>query len=168
MKAIKVQKRRRREFKTDYSTRIKLLKSNRPRLVFRRTNKYFIVQYVISEEAKDKILFGITSKELLKYSWPENFKGSLRSIPSAYLTGYLVGNKIKKEKLDTPIVDFGMLRTKYKSRVFSFLKGLIDSGLKLNSKPEVFPEEGRIKGEHLKENFAKDFEKVKLSIGKIK
>ena len=41
---MKVSKRRRIEAKTDYAKRIKLLKSEKPRLVFRRTNKYIIAQ----------------------------------------------------------------------------------------------------------------------------
>src|SRR3989339_525255 len=77
---MKTLKRRRLEFKTDYNKRIKLLKSQRPRIVFRRTNKYVIVQYVTSYEAQDKVELGLNSKILLKYGWPESAKGSLRSI----------------------------------------------------------------------------------------
>ena len=108
---MKTVKRRRREGKTNYSTRLKLLKSEKPRLIFRKTNKLVISQYVISEEAKDKIVFGYTSKALLKYGWAENAKGSLKSIPASYLTGYLTAKRILKDKLETPIIDLGMLRT---------------------------------------------------------
>ena len=59
---MKTSKKRRKEAKTDYGKRIKLLKSSSPRIVFRKTNKYVIIQYVISKEAKDEIEFGITSK----------------------------------------------------------------------------------------------------------
>jgi len=68
---MKVGKRRRREAKTDYAKRIRLLKSNSPRLVFRKTNKYLIAQYIVSKEAKDEIKLGGNSKELLKFGWPK-------------------------------------------------------------------------------------------------
>ena len=159
---IKTLKRRRKEGKTDYGKRLKFLKSGKPRVVFRRTNKYFIAQYVKSQEAKDKIVFGINSKDLLKYGWPENVKGSLKSIPAAYFIGYLMGKKIANKKLEKPIVDFGMSRTLNKSRVYGFLNGLIDSGIKINCKTECFPDEKRLKGEHLKNKIL--FDKIKSKI----
>jgi len=141
---MRIAKKRRRERKTDYLKRIKMLKSKKPRIVFRKTNKYLIAQYVISKESKDSIKIGINSKSLLKYGWPKEKIGSLKSISAAYLTGYLIGKKILKNKLETPIVDFGMIRTLYKTRVFAFLKGLIDSGIEIPCKEEAFPEEERI------------------------
>ena len=128
---MKVQKRRRKENKTDYLKRLKLLKSNSPRVVFRKTNRYIIAQYATSEEAQDRIVLGANSKDLMKYGWPENFKGSLKSIPASYLTGLLLGKKIIGKKLETPIADFGMYRNLHKNRSYAFLKGLIDAGLKL-------------------------------------
>ena len=166
MRMKTIQKRRRRENKTDYSKRLKLLKSEKPRLVFRRTNLYIISQYVESIEAQDKIVFGITSKKLLNYGWPENFKGSLKSIPAAYLTGYLTAKKILKEKLKTPIIDFGMLRTNHKTKVFAYLKGLIDAGIEISCKEEAFPDEEAIEGKHLKEDFTKSFNEIKSKIDK--
>ena len=157
-------RRRRKEQKTDYSARIKLLKSEKPRLVFRRTNKYVIGQYVVSSEAQDKVVFGETSKRLLTLGWPEEFKGSLKSIPAAYLTGYLIGKKIQKDKLETPIIDFGMVRTLHKTKVFGFLKGVIDSGIEISCSEEAFPEEERITGGSLKKEFVKEFEKIKSKI----
>jgi len=47
-------KKRRKQNKTDYLGRLKLLKSGKPRVVFRRTNKYIIVQYITSKQAQDK------------------------------------------------------------------------------------------------------------------
>ena len=51
MKSIK---RRRREGKTDYKARLAMLKSEKPRLVIRKSNRYLVVQIVGSEIAKDK------------------------------------------------------------------------------------------------------------------
>lgn len=147
---MKTQKKRRKQNKTDYANRLRLLKSEKPRIVFRKTNKYIIAQYVKSSQAQDKIIFGVTSKELLKYGWS---KGSLKSIPATYLTGYLIGKEINKKKLETPIVDLGMIRVLHKTKVFGFIKGLIDAGVKIECE-KGFPE--------IKE----DLEKIKLEIDK--
>lgn len=160
---MRVAKRRRRENKTDYSNRMKLLKSLKPRLVFRRTNKYFIVQYVVSQEAKDKIILGASSKDLVKYGWPKEASGSLKSVTASYLLGYLVAKKIISEKMEKPVVDFGMMRVLHKSKPFGFIKGLIDGGLDIPCPEEAFPEEERIKGRSLKGKI--NFEEIKSKIG---
>lgn len=167
MRMKKTIRKRRKSHQTDYGKRLKLLKSERPRLVFRKTNSAVIVQYVESVAAQDKAVFGVTSKALLKHGWPEAFKGSLKSIPAAYLTGYLVAKKIAKEKLTTPIVDLGMQRTLYKTRVYAFIKGLIDAGLEVNCKEEAFPEDERISGASMKEDFTKTFEIIKSNLEKL-
>ncbi len=159
---MKTIRRRRKECKTDYLHRLKLLKSGKPRVAFRKTNKYVIAQYVESHEAQDKVVFGINSKNLLKHGWPESAKGSLKSITASYLTGYLIGKEIQNKKLETPIVDFGMIRTLHKTKVYAFLKGLIDAGIEISCSEECFPEEERIKGEHMKNKI--DVEKIKEKI----
>lgn len=165
---MKTLKRRRKEYKTDYLKRIKLLKSGSPRVVFKKTNKYIIAQYVKSKEAQDKVEMGITSKILIKYGWQKEFEGSLKSIPASYLTGLLIGKKILEKKLEKPIIDFGMIRVLHKNRAFAFLKGLKDSGIKVECKEEFFPNEDRIRGEHLKKDFSKMFEEIKSKIQKEK
>ena len=163
---MKTIKRRRKENKTDYLKRIKLLKSESPRLVFRKTNRYIIAQYILSNESQDKIILTVTSKKLLKYGWPKELKGSLKSIPAAYLVGFLIGKKIVKEKIRKPIADFGMNRTNHKSKPYAFLKGVIDSGVEVKCPDETFPEEERIKGKKLIEDFSKFFDEIKLKIQK--
>ncbi|MFW6282839.1 MAG: 50S ribosomal protein L18 [Minisyncoccales bacterium] len=164
---MKVQKRRRRENKTDYLKRLEMLKSEKPRVVFRKTNKYIIAQYIKSEEAKDKVIITIDSKKLLKYGWPKEFSGSLKSLSASYLTGYLIGKQIKAKKLETPIVDIGMIQALHKTKVYAFIKGLIDSGVEIKCKEETFPEEDRIKGKHLKKDFSDKFNEIKSKIDKI-
>jgi large subunit ribosomal protein L18 len=161
---MKTIKRRRKEGKTDYLKRIKLIKGGKPRIVFRKTNKYIISQFVKSEEAQDKILIGITSKKLLAYGWPKNSAGGLKSIPAAYLSGYLMGRKIRKLKLDNPLVDFGMIKVSHKTKLFGFLKGLIDAGIKIECKKENFPSDERLHGKHLKVKIP--FEEIKSKIDK--
>lgn len=163
---MKTLKRRRKENKTDYLKRIKLLKSGTPRVIFRRTNRYVAVQYITSKQSQDKIKFGITSKKLIEYGWPEEFKGSLKSIPASYLLGLLAGKRITKEKLETPIVDSGMFRMIHKNRIYSFLKGLIDSGIEIKCKEETFPSKDKINGKNLKRDFSKTFLEIKSKIEK--
>lgn len=163
---MKTLQRRRREGKTDYMKRFKLLKSLSPRIIFRKTNKYIIAQYVTSKEAQDKIEIGVTSKNLKKFGWPDEFEGSLKSIPAAYLTGFLIGKEIRKKKLKTPIVDFGMTRVLSKNRGYAFLKGLADSGIEIKCDEEQFPEEERISGKNLKEDFSETFKEIKSKIDK--
>lgn len=163
----RMQFRRRREGKTNYLKRRDMLKSESPRVVFRRTNRYVIAQYVTSHEAKDKVEIGVTSKDLKKFGWPKEASGNLKSIPASYLTGMLMGKKIQKEKKKVPILDLGIISPVHKTRAYAFLKGLIDSGLEMKTKKdEAFPEEERINGKHLKEDFSKTFEEIKSKIEK--
>ena len=161
-------KRRRLENKTDYGKRISMLKGGIPRVVLRKTNKYIIAEYVTSRNAQDKVETGATSKELLLSGWPEEWSGSLKSTPASYLTGLLFGKKILEKKLQTPILDIGMTRNIHKNKVFAFLKGLKDSGLNVECEEKYYPDENRIKGKHLKEDFSRRFEEIKLKIQKEK
>ena len=154
---LRTLKRRRRENKTDYKLRKNLLKSGLPRIVVRRTNKYYIVQVVESNEAQDKVLSMVTSKDLLKNGWDKKFEGSLRSIPAGYLTGKLLAKKIGKGNY---IVDIGMTRPLKGSRIFSVVKGLIDGGLEISANEKVFPSEDRLLGEHLNPELKKIIVKV--------
>jgi large subunit ribosomal protein L18 len=155
---LRTLKRRRRENKTDYKARRILLTSGLPRIVTRRTNKYFILQAVESHEAQDKVLATITSKELLKNGWDKKMGGSLKSIPAGYLTGLLMAKKLDKRKY---IMDLGMARTLKGSRIFSVVKGLIDGGLNIPANEVVFPSEERLNGEHLKDEVKSMIIKVK-------
>jgi large subunit ribosomal protein L18 len=160
---MKTSKRRRKQAKTDYAKRIKLLKSNSPRIAFRKTNKYLIAQYIVSKEAKDNIKLGANSKELLKFGWPKEFAGSLKSISAAYLLGLLMSKKINENKLEKPIVDFGMIKVLHKTKTYAFLKGLKDGGLDIECKDEFCPDENRLKGEHMKNKIPFQEIKSKLS-----
>lgn len=159
---MKTIRRRRKERKTDYKKRIKILKGNLPRIVFRKTNRYLLIQYIKSKEAQDTVIFGFDSRKLLEYGWPKSSRGGLKSLPAAYLIGYLAGTEIMKRKLEIPIVDFGMARVISKSKIHSFIKGLVDSGIKIKHKKEAFPDDSKIKGEFLKNKIS--FEEIKKRI----
>jgi len=159
---MKVRRRRRRENKTDYKLRFGLLKSTKPRFVIRKTNKYIIIQLVETSEAQDKIKSGISSKELLKNGWDIKFKGSLKSIPAAYLTGILMARKVGKGDF---IIDMGMVRNLSGSRIYAAAKGLIDGGLKIAVDESVFPSEEKILGKQLNKELQ---DMIKNLIAKIK
>ncbi|MEK6878742.1 MAG: 50S ribosomal protein L18 [Nanoarchaeota archaeon] len=158
-------KKRRREGKTNYSKRLKILRGERPRIVVRKTNKYIVAQYVKSFESKDSVEIGLTSKKLLKYGWPKELGGSLKSIPATYLTGLLLGKMIlEKDKNSSPIIDFGIQTAVHKSRIYSFIKGIVDSGLEIKYKKETLPESERVEGRHMKKDIEKVINDVKNKI----
>lgn len=164
---MKTEKRRRHKGKTDYKARIGLLKSGKPRVIFRKTNSFVTGQYVESKEAQDKVIVGASSYELLKYGWPKEMSGSLKSLPASYLTGMLLGKKIlDKDENASAILDIGLLRNIKKSRIYAFAKGIIDSGVDIPCSEEAFPDEARIIGRHMKRN--PDFEKIKQKINDMK
>ena len=151
-------RRRRLEKKTDYKARLALLKSGEARLVVRKTNRYIIAQFIHSNIAQDKIIVGITSKDLLSKGWPKEYAGSLKSLPASYLTGYLLGKLAQKHHIKEAVFDIGMHRSFPKSRFYSLLKGAIDAGLNIPFKQEVLPTEEDLK----------KIEKLKSLIDKIK
>jgi len=144
--------RRRKSGKTNYRKRINMLKSDTPRFVVRKTNKHIICMLVTSKDAQDKILVQVNSQELLKQGW----KGGLKNIPAAYLTGYLCGKKIGKKKA---ILDAGTYTTTKGSKIYAALKGAIDAGVNIPYSEGNLPSEDRIKGKHIKAE--EMFEKVK-------
>ncbi len=134
---MKIDKRRRIEGKTDYRRRLILLKSDLPRLVVRKTNRYLILQIVETKSAQDKILFSVTSKDLIEHGWPEASSGSLKSLTAGYLAGFLLGKKAKMNK--ELILDIGLNPSTKAGRIYAVVKGISDSGLKIRHDKEVLP-----------------------------
>jgi large subunit ribosomal protein L18 len=146
-KQRKLDKKRRRQGKTNYTKRLILLKGNFQRLVVRKSNKYITLQIVESSHAQDKIISSVNTKELLKQGWPEKKTGSLKSLAASYLGGLLLGKKIK-ELNPQIILDSGLIPNTVGSRVYSAVKGLSDSGIKINFKKEIVPSEEKIKSNY--------------------
>jgi large subunit ribosomal protein L18 len=96
--------RRKREGRTNYKKRLVYLKSNKPRLVVRKTNKQVILQLVNYEPDGDKVLMTVPSSSLKKLGW--NY--SCGNLPAFYLAGYALGKKAKQLKVNEAIVDFGL------------------------------------------------------------
>lgn len=141
---MRIMRRRRREGKTDYKARLTMLKSDKPRIVIRKTNRYVIIQLVKSDIAQDKVISGISSKNLLAFGWPKEKIGSLKSLPAAYLAGFLLGEQIK-EKTKHAIFDIGMNRNVHQSRIYAVLKGLLDSGISIPHNKEALPSDEILK-----------------------
>ena len=140
---MKTLRRRRKEAKTDYKARLNLLKSNKPRLVIRKTNRYIIAQIVESNLAQDKVIADFSSQDLLEKGWPKEKAGSLKSLQAAYLTGFGLVKKMKSHQKEM-ILDIGLNAKVKGSRIFAALKGAVEAGLKINHTKEIFPTEERL------------------------
>jgi large subunit ribosomal protein L18 len=139
---------RRREGKTDYRKRRALIQGRKPFLAVRISNKYIYGQILQAGPKGDGTLCASSSRDLAKeYAW----KGSAKNIPSAYLTGYLLGNEARKNNIKEATVYSGVSRFIHGSRIAAFLKGVRDSGLELELDEEILPDEQRIKGNHISE-----------------
>jgi large subunit ribosomal protein L18 len=152
--------RRKREGKTNYKQRLTYLVSRKPRFVIRKTNKYIIIQLVEYKYSGDNVIFSVSSSALEKY----DFLFSKKSIPAAYLTGLLAGKNALSKKKDIAIVDLGMNSKSLGNCLFSAIKGLVDSGVKIPYSDKCFPKEDRINGKHiasLNDVVNKDKEKFK-------
>ncbi len=136
--------RRKREGKTNYQKRLALLKSGKPRLVVRKTNKHMIVQLIKYGDVGDKVLKTITTKDLVKHGWEMNTS----NIPSAYLVGLLMGKEMKGKEA---ILDLGLQTPIKGSRLYAVLKGAMEGGLKINFSEDIVPKEERLKGMHIQE-----------------
>lgn len=142
--------RRRREGKTDYRARLKLLLSGKPRLVVRKSLKHIRAQIVEYDPNGDKTIVSASSEELKKYGW----NAPTGNVPAAYLVGLLIGKKSLKKKIKEAILDVGLYRVTKGSRIFAVLKGALDAGLQVPHSEEILPNEERIKGLHIV-NYAK-------------
>jgi large subunit ribosomal protein L18 len=149
-------RRRRLEAKTDYKSRLALLKSQKPRLVVRKTNRYIIAQIVQTEIAQDKVVAGLTSKVLLSKGWPSELSGSLKSLGAAYLTGFLLGKLALHSGVKDIILDIGMQRNTKNSRLFAIVRGVVDAGVSVPHNPDVLPQMENIKNDKI----AKLFDKI--------
>jgi large subunit ribosomal protein L18 len=154
--------RRSRVGKTNYHTRLALLKSRKPRLVIRKTNKYINCQVINYTAKGDTVIASAHSKQLTKNGW----KHSCNNLSAAYLTGLMVGLEAKKAKTSDVIFDMGAYSSVKGSVLYAALKGVVDAGLNVPHDPEVFPSEERLQGKHTKaKDLLKDIEAVKKKLG---
>lgn len=135
--------RRLREEKTNYKKRSTLLIGKHDFITVNITNENTQVQIVKPGMTGDKVIASAHSNYLIKKGW----KGSRKSIPAAYLTGYLAGKKAMSNGAKDAVLYTGT--RKYTQRMAAALKGVVDAGLEVPAGVETFPPEERIKGEHL-------------------
>ncbi len=141
----KVQFRRKREGKTDYRRRLKLLKSGKSRLVVRTYSKNVQAQISKSSTVGDSTIALANSKHLKKFGW----KGATSNLPTAYLVGFLCGRKALKSNVSEGILDIGAQEPVKGSKIFAVLKGAIDAGLKIPHDKSILPDDSRTSGEHI-------------------
>ncbi len=141
----RVKFRRRREGKTNYYRRRRLLLSRNPRLVVRKTNTNTIVQIVNASVVGDSTVASAVSTELGKHGWT----AGTGNVPAAYLTGFLAGLRAKSQGVKEAVLDVGLNPPVKGSRIYAALKGALDAGLDVPHNSEVLPEEARITGEHI-------------------
>jgi large subunit ribosomal protein L18 len=145
--------RRLREEKTNYRKRGTMLMGKRDFITVNITNENTQVQILTPGMTGDTVIASAHSRYLLEKGW----KGSRKSVPAAYLTGYLAGKKAIGKGTKGAIMYTGTRR--FTQRMAAALKGIIDAGLEVPADPETFPAEARINGEHLT---------VKNEVSKIK
>ena len=164
-KTRKIPHRRRRQGKTDFRLRLKLLKSGKPRLVVRKSLNNLVCQVIKYDSKGDKVIISADSRELKKLGW----KHHCGNIPSAYLTGLLCGTKAKK-KVQEMVLDISLYPSVKGSRLYACLKGVLDSGIKVPHSEEILPPEDRLSGKHISSfskksaNIEKDFQALKAKL----
>ncbi|MBI2650456.1 50S ribosomal protein L18 [Candidatus Woesearchaeota archaeon] len=137
--------RRKRQGRTYYKKRLRILMSNKFRFVIRSSLKNFQASVIAYSTKGDKVLFTIGSKELTKLGW----KGDNGNLPSAYLIGALAGKKALERGIKDAVLDLGYNKPTKGSRLYAALAGAIDTGLKIPFNPEILPPKDRISGEHI-------------------
>lgn len=168
-KRYQVKRRRRREGKTDFKARIKMVKQDRNkyntrkyRLIVRFSNQRCFCQVAYSTIIGDHIVASATSSELEQYGIPAGYK----NYAAAYATGLLVARRtLKKFEMDGSIkgketidgeefhieeedtdqrpfkciLDVGVRRTCVGARMWGALKGAADGGLHVPHSAKNFP-----------------------------
>jgi len=152
--------RRKRESRTDYGKRLKILLAHKARVVVRFTNQKIIAQLVQFEPQGDRVVLGIESSKLKKLGWDY----SLKNLPAAYLTGLMFGKEALAKDQKEGVFDTGFKTPLHKGKVYAFLKGVVDSGFTIpHGEEDIFPSEERLSGKHLEEYAAQGENKEKYA-----
>ncbi|MCX8174221.1 MAG: 50S ribosomal protein L18 [Thermoplasmata archaeon] len=160
-RTYRVQMRRKREGKTDYRFRLKMLRSGMPRAVVRKTNRNVIVQVSEFDLKGDRVIVSASGFELKKKF---GFQGNTDTTPASYLAGYLAGKKALKNNVAKAVLDIGFHSPTKGARVFAVLKGLLDAGIEIPHQEEKLPDEDRLHGKHLKNFDSNQVEHIKKKI----
>jgi large subunit ribosomal protein L18 len=153
--------RRRREGRTDYRVRLRLLKSGEPRAVVRLTDRRVRVALVAYDPTGDRVLAAADSRELARIEFPS---GSFASTPAAYLTAYLAGMRAKAHGTESAVLDLGLRHPTEGGRIAAALKGLLDAGIEIPHGEGGFPGADRLNGKHLAKPLPNPLESYKLKL----
>jgi LSU ribosomal protein L18P len=137
--------RRRREGRTDYHQRLRLLKSGDPRLAARTSNSHVRAQLITPGPNGDITHVSATSEELDDYGW----EAPTGNVPSAYLTGFLLGSRAVEAGHSEAVLDIGLNTATPGNKVFSVQEGAIDAGLEIPHSDDVLADWSRNRGEHI-------------------
>lgn len=139
--------RRRREVRTNYHQRLRLLKSGKPRLVARKSNKHIRAQLVSTGAEGDRTAASAHSSDLGEFGW----EAPTGNLPAAYLTGFLAGKRALAAGLENAVLDIGLNTATPGNKVFAVQEGAIDAGLDIPHSESVFADWDRTRGEHIAE-----------------
>ncbi len=156
--------RRRREGKTDYRVRLRLLKSGRARAVVRLTDRRVRVAVVAYDPVGDRVVAAADSRELGRLQFPAT---SLASTPAAYLTAYLAGLRAKAAGTGAAVLDAGLRHPTEGGRLAAALKGLLDAGIEVPHGEGGFPSSDRLNGAHLAHPLPSPIEAYKLKLSTL-
>lgn len=137
--------RRRREGRTNYRKRRKLVTSGRTRLVVRPSNKHIAAQLVRAQADGDRILASAHSSELKEFGW----KAPCGNLPAAYLTGLLAGQRANANGVTEAILDIGLHANGPGSRLFAAAKGAIEAGVSVPHEETALTSKERTQGKHV-------------------
>jgi large subunit ribosomal protein L18 len=135
--------RRKRQGRTNYRVRLKLLQGKTPRLVIRKSLQNIQLQIIDYHPDGDKVIATAHTRELKKYGWT----APCGNTAAAYLCGKLLGQKAKNCKQLIP--DIGIYTSVQKSKRYAAIKGVKDSGIKVMCSETTFPTQERIEGKHI-------------------
>jgi large subunit ribosomal protein L18 len=139
--------RRRREARTNYHQRLRLLKSGKPRLVARKSNNQTRAQLVVTGTNGDETLASASSADLEEFGW----EAPTGNLPAAYLTGLLAGKRAVEAGLEEAVLDIGLNTATPGNKAFAVQEGAIDAGLEIPHNDEVFADWQRTRGTHIAE-----------------
>lgn len=121
-----------------------MLKSGKHRVAVRRHLDSITIQVVEFNFDGDKTVADVSSKSLEKLGW----RGHGGSIPSAYLTGLLIGLKARKLGVSEAVLDIGLQKSVKGNAIYAAAAGIKDAGIKMPL-GDVVPTQERISGAHI-------------------
>jgi len=136
---------RKRKNLTNYRKRLNILSSKKPRLVIRKSLKNIQASIVEYKKEGDVIKVSSHSSNLKKFGWNYN----TGNLPAAYLVGFLIGKKAKKNKLSDVVLDLGLQKSVKGSKIYALLMGVLDAGLNVPHNKDILPSKDRIIGKHI-------------------